>query len=101
MKADVSKPDEVARVVSETKAKFGRIDGLIHMAAIYQKTPWKSLAEADWNKNMDVIAKSAFLMSKAAGDEMTIGEDHSYLRLVSFDPAVQRLFTVQRGKKRH
>ncbi len=74
IKADVSKPDEVARVVSETKAKFGRIDGLIHMAAIYQKTPWKSLAEADWNKNMDVIAKSAFLMSKAAGDEMTIGK---------------------------
>ena len=74
IKADVSKPDEVARVVSETKQKFGRIDGLIHMAAIYPRTPWKTLSEEDWDKNMDVIAKSAFLMSKACADQMDSGK---------------------------
>lgn len=74
IKADVSKADDVARVVSETKQKFGRIDGLIHMAAIYPKTLWSTIAEKDWDASMDVIAKSAFLMSKACADQMQDGK---------------------------
>lgn len=74
IKADVTKQDEVVRAVSETKQKFGRIDGLIHMAAIYPRTPWATVSENDWNSSMDVIAKSAFLMSKAVADQMPEGK---------------------------
>lgn len=71
IQADVSNAADVARAVSETKAKFGRIDGLIHMAAIYPTTPWATVSEKDWDTSMDVIAKSAFLMSKAVSQQIS------------------------------
>ncbi len=74
LKADLVLAVDVKSVVDETKKHFGQIDGLIHMAAIYERIPWSSVTEADWDKNMDVIAKSAFLMSKAVADNMTAGK---------------------------
>jgi pteridine reductase len=74
IKGDLSHASEVSRVVSEIKKHYGQIDGLVHMAAIYPNTPWKTLTEKEWDTNMDTIAKSAFLMSKAAADEMTTGK---------------------------
>ena len=68
--ADVSKKDDIVKVVQAAKDKFGSIDGLIHMAAIYEKSEWETLNESLWDKNMSVIAKSAFLFGKIAGDEI-------------------------------
>lgn len=73
-KVDLSKHDEVIAFVSDVKKQFGRIDGLVHMAAIYPRTPWATVTEADWDKNMNVIAKSAFLMAKAVASEMQQGK---------------------------
>ncbi len=70
VQADVSKKEDVYRVVKTAKNKFGRIDGLIHMAAIYEKTEWNKLDENYWEKNINVIAKSSFLFGKIAADEM-------------------------------
>ncbi len=70
VQADVSKKEDVERVIATAKEKFGSIDILIHMAATYEKSPWEALSEKDWDKNMNVIAKSAFLFGKMAGDEM-------------------------------
>ncbi len=74
VKADVSQAGDVAGLVAATKKQFGRLDGVIHMAAIYPRTPWATVSEADWDKNMNVIAKSAFLLAKAAAAEMTTGK---------------------------
>ncbi len=74
IKADLSNPNEVVRVVNETKKAYSKIDGLIHMAAIYPRTPWKSVTENDWDTNMNVIAKSAFLLSRAISDSMNDGK---------------------------
>ncbi len=68
-KADLSRSVDVAQLVESVKKEFGKIDILIHMAAIYPTTPWETLSEADWNQNMDIIAKSTFLLGKAMGDE--------------------------------
>ncbi|OGZ63849.1 MAG: hypothetical protein A3A98_00995 [Candidatus Staskawiczbacteria bacterium RIFCSPLOWO2_01_FULL_40_39] len=70
MQADVSKKEDVQRVVEFTKEKFGQIDAVVHMAAIYEKSIWGELNEGHFEKNMNVIAKSAFLFGKIAGDEM-------------------------------
>lgn len=80
VRADLTKSEDVERVIKEAKKEFGRIDGLVHMAAIYSRTPWQKLSEADWDKNMNIIAKSAFLLSKAVGDELlkNKGDDISY-----------------------
>lgn len=74
IQADVSIAADVERVVSQTKAKFGRIDGLIHMAAIYPRSPWATVTEKEWDTSMNVIAKSAFLMSKAISHHMSEGK---------------------------
>ena len=70
VQADVSKKEDVERVVKVAKEKFGSIDGVIHMAAIYEKSLWENLDEVAWEKNMNVIAKSSYLFGKIAGDEM-------------------------------
>lgn len=70
VKADLSKKEDVEKLVKAAKDKFGRIDGLIHMAAIYEKTKWNELDENSWDKNMDIIVKSSFLLGKIVGDEM-------------------------------
>ncbi|MDO8530411.1 MAG: SDR family oxidoreductase [bacterium] len=70
VQADVSKKEDVQKVVDAAKKEFGSIDGLVHMAAIYERSPWDALDEKAWDKNMNVIAKSTFLFGKMAGDEM-------------------------------
>ena len=70
VQADVSKKEDVQKVINEAKKKFGKIDGLIHMAAIYERAPWNTLNEQIWDKNMNIIAKSTFLFGKILGDEM-------------------------------
>ena len=74
IKADLSNAADVEKVVSETKKIYDRIDGLVHMAAIYPRTPFATVTEKDWDTNMNVIAKSAFLMSKAISAHMAEGK---------------------------
>ncbi len=74
VQADVSKKEDVERVVKTAKEKFGSVDVVIHMAAIYEKSLWGNLSETDWDKNMNIIAKSSFLFGKIAGDEMLKNE---------------------------
>ena len=79
VKADLSKTEDIRNLIEETKKQFGRIDGLVHMAAIYPRTPWPALTEADWDKNMNVIAKSTFLLGKMVGTEMLKNEGEDVL----------------------
>jgi len=74
VKADVSKSKDIENVVKVAIEKFGRIDYLVHMAAIYEKTEWANLDEKSWDKNMNVIAKSSFLFGKIAGNAMLKNE---------------------------
>ncbi|HTL39665.1 MAG TPA: SDR family oxidoreductase [Methylomirabilota bacterium] len=74
VQADVSKSADVQKVISQAIDKFGQIDGVIHMAATYKRTPWTSISEGDWDDNLNVIAKSAFLMAKAAAPHMPMGK---------------------------
>lgn len=70
VQADVSKKEDVARVVAKAKEEFGRVDALVHLAAIYEKSPWKDLDEKHFEKSMSIIAKSSFLFGKILGDEL-------------------------------
>lgn len=70
IRADLTNQKDVANVVATTLKKFGRIDGLVHMAANYERTPWAQLNEEAWDKSMKPIVQSSFLLSKAVGDEL-------------------------------
>jgi len=84
IKADVSKKEDIEKVIAFAKETFGRIDGLVHMAAIYQKSLWENLQENDFDKNMNVIAKSTFLFGKLVGDEMKKNEGPTKGSMVFF-----------------
>lgn len=62
IQADVSKEEDVKRLVSETIKKFGRIDILVNNAGvIFREGNWKS-SEKIWHVTMDINLTSAWLM---------------------------------------
>ena len=84
VQADVSRQEDIVRLIQDSKNKFGQIDGLIHMAAIYEKSGWEALDEKAWDKNMNIIAKSAYLLGKIAGDEMLKNEGNIKGKMIFF-----------------
>ena len=73
VKCDVSKKDEVDKMISETIKKFGKLDILVNNAGIYPFKPFEQMQEADWDRVMNVNLKSIFLCSQAAVKQMKTG----------------------------
>ncbi|TSC87693.1 MAG: 3-oxoacyl-(acyl-carrier-protein) reductase [Microgenomates group bacterium Gr01-1014_16] len=70
IRADVSKEDEVKRLVSETVKKFGKIDILINNAGvIIDRQGWKSDIDS-WQSTIDSNLTSAWLMTKEVSSIM-------------------------------
>ena len=70
--ADINNSQEVDQVVAKTLEKLGRIDILVHCAAIRGPvgTPIVELAEEDWRAIVDVNLNGSFLISKAVARSM-------------------------------
>ena len=71
--ADVSIEDDVARLVREAAAEFGRIDILVNNAAVRRLAPLAELSLAEWRDVMAVILDGAFLCAKACLPHMGSG----------------------------
>jgi 3-oxoacyl-[acyl-carrier protein] reductase len=72
---DVSNPDDAARMVSETLARFGRVDGLVNNAAVYQRPglfrgPFDQIPVDDWDRVMAVNMRGVFLCCRAVISHM-------------------------------
>jgi 3-oxoacyl-[acyl-carrier protein] reductase len=68
--ADVTRSDEVSRLVDETRHALGPVDILVNNAGIGIFGPFHELTETDWNTVLDTNLKSAFLTSRAVAPEM-------------------------------
>ena len=70
--ADISKSQEIADIVAETEKKLGKIDILVHCAAIRGSTttPLLAIEEKDWRAVMDINLTGSFLLAKAVGKVM-------------------------------
>jgi NAD(P)-dependent dehydrogenase (short-subunit alcohol dehydrogenase family) len=64
--ADLREPDACERVVEETVDAFGRLDVLVSLASLYQRRSIDELTIDDWNAQMDVDLRSAWLCARAA-----------------------------------
>lgn len=80
LEVDVSNPDDVGRLVSETVGRFGRIDVLVNNAAIVPFKPWDEIDFAEWRRIMAVNLDGVFLTCRAASDEM---RKNGYGRIVN------------------
>ena len=67
---NVARPDEVARLVAETRKHLGPIDLLAHCGAISNICDHSELTFERWRETLDVNLNGAFLVVFAVKDEM-------------------------------
>jgi NAD(P)-dependent dehydrogenase (short-subunit alcohol dehydrogenase family) len=68
--ADVSKAPDCEAIIAHAAKTFGRVDVLINMASIYAPVAFDALTDADWERNIAVNLKAAFVCAKAAVPHM-------------------------------
>jgi NAD(P)-dependent dehydrogenase (short-subunit alcohol dehydrogenase family) len=74
IRADVTSPDDVDRMVDETKAKWGGVDVLVHNALIpYDVTSFTDLTWEQLGGKLERELHAAFLLTKAVAPEMISG----------------------------
>ena len=69
-KADVSKREEVKKLIEFTLEKFKRIDILVNNAGIDQIKPFMDLTDEDWNKMLQVNLNSVFYCTQEVLENM-------------------------------
>jgi NAD(P)-dependent dehydrogenase (short-subunit alcohol dehydrogenase family) len=67
---DLGRIAELPGLVERVVAAFGRLDILINNAAIFPRTPFDEVTEADWDGVMALNLKAPFFLSQAAARVM-------------------------------
>ena len=65
LQVNLSRLEDTRTMADEILSRMGRIDILVNMASIYSSKPFLETSEADWDENMNVNLKSAYLCAKA------------------------------------
>lgn len=66
VQADVSKPQDIARLFSETKAAYGKLDILVNNAGIYEFLPLESVTAEHFHKQFDLNVLGLLLTTQEA-----------------------------------
>lgn len=70
IQADVTKSEDVERIVEETLASFGKIDVLVNNAGIVRNAKAEEMSFKDWSDVINVNLHGVFLMAQAVGKVM-------------------------------
>lgn len=73
IQADISNPEQVDALFTQTKQRFGRIDALINNAGILQITPMAETSVEQLNRAFAINTQGTFLTMQAAYKEMATG----------------------------
>ena len=65
IEADISSEPDAQRMAAETLARYGKIDVLVHAAAIVPFIPWDEVDFAYWRRIISVNLDGAYLVSRA------------------------------------
>ena len=69
--ADVSRADACEAAVARAVKRFGKLDAVIHWAAIHSTAAWEELTAEAMNRVLAVNVTGSFLMAQAAARHMT------------------------------
>jgi meso-butanediol dehydrogenase/(S,S)-butanediol dehydrogenase/diacetyl reductase len=70
VKADVSLPEDIARIVDEPYRRWGRLDVLFNNAGVIRVQPMLEVTEVEWDRVMDVNLRAVFFVLQAAARRM-------------------------------
>jgi len=88
IRADVTAPDDITRMVGETERRWGRVDVLVHNALIpFDVTSFADLTWEQLGGKLDRELHAAFLITKAVVPSMV---SRSYGRLVYLSAGLSR-----------
>ena len=87
LQADLRQPDACLRVVTDTVSELGRLDVLVNMASLYRAKAIDDLTLDDWETQMAVDLRAAWLCSHAALPHMRRARGG---RIVNFSDWVAR-----------
>ena len=65
LQANLSRAEDTQAMANEVLRQMGRIDILVNMASIYSPKAFLQTSEADWDENMSINLKGAYLCAKA------------------------------------
>jgi 3-oxoacyl-[acyl-carrier protein] reductase len=63
--ADITKPEEVKKLVDATVRRFGRLDFLVNNAAVRYETAFSSMTFEEWKSVLSIVLDGAFLCAQA------------------------------------
>ncbi len=93
LKTDVSKVEDVERMVRLTKEKWGRIDIGINSAGIGNDCPAEEMSREMWDETIAVNLTGVFLCAQAEGKEMIKRRKGSIINIASiFGLVAQRIY---------
>lgn len=70
VQTDVTQSQQVHALVAQALSVFDGIDILVYMASVYEQKSYDDLTEADWDRNLNVDLKGAFLCVRAVEASM-------------------------------
>jgi len=70
VRADLIQPESCDRIIDETVNALGRLDVLVNMASLYVRKPLDELTVEDWDNQLAVDARAAWLCARAAVPHM-------------------------------
>ena len=80
---DIVKKVAVQNIINQVEDDFGRIDILIHHAAVEPNIPLLDMDEWDWHRTLDVNLTGAFLMTQSAGRVMRVRGSGVIIHLIT------------------
>lgn len=70
LQADVSRAEDINRMVEQTVEQFGKVDLLVNNAGIEHSSPFLEKSEQEWDLTLAVNLKGPFLCTQAAARDM-------------------------------
>lgn len=87
-KADMGHVAEARALVGAVVAHFGRLDVLVNSASLWQKTPFASLDEAEWDRVYNIMVKGTAFTSHAAAPYLSAHGDGAIVNIIDLSAYV-------------
>jgi 3-oxoacyl-[acyl-carrier protein] reductase len=81
--ADISKPEDIANMVTKTVDKFGRIDVLVNNAGFFPIKMFEEMSQEEWRRVIDINLTGTFLVTRAVYGHMADRGEGKILNVTS------------------